>query len=123
MSWSAPELINDDQATTDGFSQANDFLNGGNNQLTGRTQFMPEIAVDQSTGTVVLSWRDARNDAADARVATYITDSIDGGQTLSPQTYANPAKTAVDAITGQTNVIGPASDNQASGNGQTRHRL
>ena len=52
------------------------------NQVTGRTQFQPEIAVDQVTGTVVLSWRDARDDAANARVATYITASIDGGQTF-----------------------------------------
>ena len=68
---------------------------------------------------MVLSWRDARDDAANARVATYITTSIDGGQTFSPQTYANPSKTAVDAITGQTNIIGPASDDEASANGQS----
>ena len=60
-----------------------------------------------------------RDDAANARVATYITTSIDGGTTFGPQTYANPAKTAVDAITGQTNVIGPASDNQSAANAQT----
>ena len=84
---------------------------------------MPEIAVDQSTGTVVISWRRAASDAANARVATYITTSIDGGQTFSPQTYANPSKTAVDAITGQTNVIGPAADNEASANRPDRHRL
>ena len=106
-SWSSPELVNDDQAVTDGKSQANDDISTGNNQVTGRTQFQPEIAVDQSTGTLVLSWRDARDDAANARVATYITTSIDGGQTFSQQTYANPSKTAVDAITGQTNIIGP----------------
>ena len=47
--------------------------------------------MDQATGTVVLDWRDARDDAANARVATYIATSIDGGLTLSPQTYANPA--------------------------------
>jgi len=118
QTWSSPELVNNDQATSDGYSQSNDNLNGGNNQITGRTQFQPEIAVDQSTGTVVLSWRDARDDAANARVATYITTSIDGGNTFGPQTYANPAKTSIDAITGQTNIIGPASDNQAGGNGQ-----
>ena len=115
--WSSPELVNNDQSITDGFSQSNDTLTG-NNMVTGRTQFGPQIAVDQSTGTVVLSWRDARNDAANARVATFITTSIDGGNTFGPQTYANPAKTSVDAITGQTNIIGPASDNQAGGNGQ-----
>ena len=85
---------------------------------SGRTQFQPEIAVDQATGTLVLSWRDARDDAANARVATYITTSIDGGQTFSPETYANPQNTATDAITGQTDVLGPMADNQSAGNPQ-----
>ena len=86
---------------------------------SGRTQFQPEIAVDQATGTLVVSWRDARNDAANARVATYITTSIDGGNSFSPQTYANPSQTATDAITGQTDVIGPEADNQSAGDPQT----
>ncbi len=51
------------------------------------------------------------------------TTSIDGGQTFGPQSYANPAKTAVDAITGATNVIGPASDDQAAVNAQTDARF
>ena len=68
---------------------------------------MPEVAVDPATGTVVVSWRDASDDAANARVATYITTSIDGGLTFGPATYANPQKTAVDSITGQTNILGP----------------
>ena len=62
------------------------------NQVTGRTQFQPEIAVDQVTGTVVLSWRDARDDAANARVATYITTSIDGGQTFSAPDLRQPGQ-------------------------------
>ena len=62
--------------------------------FTGRVQFQPEIAVDPVTGTVVLSWRDGRDDAARSRVATYLTTSIDGGQTFSAQTYANPSQTA-----------------------------
>lgn len=74
--------------------------------------------MDQSTGTVVLDWRDARDDAADARVATYITTSTDGGSTFSPQTFANPPDTAVDAITGQTEVLGPLPDNQSAGDPQ-----
>ena len=67
------------------------------------------------TGTLVLSWRDARDDAAQARVATYITTSIDGGNTFNVQTYANPQETAIDAITGQTVVLGPQADNDSSG--------
>ena len=30
--------------------------------FTGRVQFQPEIAVDPVTGTVVISWRDGRDD-------------------------------------------------------------
>ncbi len=119
QTWSSPELVNADQASTDGYSAANDSEADPNNELTGRTQFQPELAVDQSTGTLVISWRDARDDAGNARVATYITTSIDGGQTFGPATYANPPKTAVDAITGATNIIGPASDNESAGNPAT----
>ena len=122
QTWSSPVLVNDDQGITDGTSGANDSNTNPNADITGRSQYMPELAVDQSTGTLVISWRDARDDAADARVATYITTSIDGGQTFGPQTYANPTKTAVDAITGATNVIGPASDNESAVNAQTDAR-
>ncbi len=122
QTWSSPILVNDDQGITDGLSGANDSNTNPNADITGRSQYMPEIAVDQSTGTLVLSWRDARDDAANARVATYLTTSIDGGQTFGPQSYANPTKTAVDAITGATNVIGPASDDQAAPNAQTDAR-
>ena len=86
--------------------------------FTGRVQFQPEIAVDPVTGTVVLSWRDGRDDAARARVATYLTTSIDGGQTFSAQTYANPSYTAINAITGQTVVIGPAVGQRVGGQQQ-----
>ena len=115
-SWSTPLQVNDDQSVADGFSESNSTITGNPIEVTGRAQFQPQIAVDQVTGTVVLSWRDGRNDAARARVATYITASIDGGQTFNAQTYANPTQTAVDAITGQTVVIGPQADNNSSGN-------
>ncbi len=54
-------------------------------------------------------------------MATYITASIDGGTTFNAQTYANPPQTATDAITGQTDVMGPMSDNQSSGDSLTDH--
>ena len=121
QTWTAPVLVNQNQAADDGFSQTNYSVGpNGDDQFVGRTTFMPEIAVDQSTGTLVVAWRSAEADAANApECATYITTSIDGGQTFAPQTYANPSETAVDAITGDTNVIGPAPDNQSSGNAQT----
>ena len=116
QSWVPVGMVNDDAATSDGYSGSS--IDSESAYTSGRTQFQPEIAVDQSTGTLVISWRDARDDAANARVATYITTSIDGGQTFSAQTYANPQNTAVDAITGQTDVLGPESDNQSGGNPQ-----
>ena len=113
--WSSPEVVNDDASVADGGSASSeDPLS--NDIFTGRVQFQPEIAVDPVTGTVVLSWRDGRDDAARARVTTYITTSIDGGQTFSAQTYANPPYSGINAITGQTVVIGPQSDNESGGN-------
>ena len=115
--WSFPVQVNNDNSQTDGYTEANSAFTGNpNDEVTGRPQFQPEIAVDPTTGTVVLSWRDARDDAARARVATYITTSIDGGQTFSPQVYANPPDTAVNAITGATQVLGPEPDNESGGN-------
>jgi subtilisin-like proprotein convertase family protein len=107
--WSDPTQVNDDSADTDGFSTAND--QNFADEFDGESQYQPEIAVDPTTGTVVLSWRDARNDPADVLVATYIATSIDGGNTFSAQSYTNPQSTAVDAISGQTDVLGPESDN------------
>ncbi len=116
-SWIPDGVVNDDAADADGFSgSAAD--NPVAADTAGRTQFQPEIAVDQATGTLVVSWRDARDDAANARVATYLTTSIDGGNSFSAQTYANPAETAVDAITGQAVVLGPEADNESGGNPQ-----
>jgi hypothetical protein len=116
-SWSDPIRVNDDSI----FDQ----FTGGN-----RAQFQPEITVDPVTGTVVVMWYDARNDASNARFATYIATSTDGGQTWtindgtgiappvgpsdSPQTFVNPPKQAVDAITGKTVTLEPIPGNEAA---------
>ena len=113
--WSSPEEVNDDTSATDGMTASAENPQS-EDIFTGRVQFQPEIAVDPVTGTVVISWRDGRDDAARARVATYLTTSIDGGRTFSAQTYANPAYTGLDAITGQTVVLSPVVDNESSGN-------
>ena len=42
--------------------------------------------------------------------------SIDGGGTFGTSNYANPAKTATDAITGATLNPSPIPDNQSAGN-------
>jgi len=112
-SWQRPGAanpLNDDNPTVDGFSEGD------------RPQFQPALAVDQATGTVVVSYLDARNDAARARVATYVGASIDGGNTFGPQAFVNPADQALDAIKvagGEANaeiVRGPLPDNQSAGN-------
>ncbi len=100
--------VNDDVATSDGFSEAS--------SRSGRPQFQPALAVDQSTGTLVVSFYDARYDAARARPAMFIATSIDGGQTFGPEIYANPSQTATDAITGQTVILGPIPENESAGN-------
>ena len=116
--WSTPEVVNDDASVTDGESASAENFES-EDIFTGRVQFQPEIAVDPVTGTVVLSWRDGRDDAARARVATYITASIDGGQTFSAQTYANPSLTGLNGINDQSVVISPEMDNESGGNDNT----
>ena len=103
FSWSFPTKVNDD-SVADGYTEGS------------RVQLQPEVAVDQTTGTLVVSWLDARDDASNNRVATYVTYSVDGGQTFSKQVYANAPKTAVDAITGKTINLGPVPENQSAGN-------
>ncbi|MFO0880897.1 MAG: proprotein convertase P-domain-containing protein [Gemmataceae bacterium] len=111
-------FINDDFI----FGQNSDKLNS-----TGlRSQFTPAIAVDQVTGSVVVSWYDARYDANNWRVATMVSVSVDGGETFSRQdrqgnysadndqaSYLNESKTAIDAITGKTIVIEPIPSNMS----------
>jgi hypothetical protein len=84
-SWSAPTQVNDDNLN-DGFSAGN------------RPQFEPQVAVDQSTGTVVVSFLDERYDAAQKRPATFVATSINGGGSFAPETYLNTPVTAIDAI-------------------------
>ena len=107
--WSTPIEVNNDSSATDGITGSNE--TNLNDEITGNSQYQPEVAVDPTTGTVVLSWRDARNDPANTLVATYIATSIDGGNTFSAQVYANPENQAVDAITDQADVLGPQGDN------------
>ncbi len=101
--------VNDDQGSIDGFSGANS--NASQGQIVGRAQFLPQVAVDQATGTLVMSWRDGRDDSARTRSSVYVGASIDGGSTFSQQSYANPAQTAFDPITQKTIALNPAGDN------------
>ena len=126
--------VNDDSAVADGFSQqSND--PGGPVSATGRTKLNATVQVDQYTGAVVVSYLDARNDSANARVATYVAVSNDGGETFAPADLRQPVEPepldrrprqhpgpppepapVVDAITGKVVNTGPVPENQSSGN-------
>ena len=113
LSWSFPTRVNDDQGSTDGFSEADNVFGTA---LNGRPQFEPSVAVDQATGTLVMSWYDTRFDAAKARVTTFLTASIDGGTTFNDQIFANQPKQLIDAVTGEVLTSLPIPDNQSPGN-------
>ncbi len=118
-SWTVIDAkVNDDSALVDGFSESSEGIATGSNALSisGRPQFEPEIAVDPATGTLVLSWFDARYDASEGRVARYVTSSIDGGLSFSEQTFVNRPETAVDVATNELVILGPVPDNQSGGN-------
>ena len=135
--WGFNGIVNDDDGLTDGFSTggyaqpANVILASqvqgltvysGDLEADVRPKIEPQVAVDQYTGTVVVSYLDTRNDASAVRVATYIAASTDGGSTFAPESYANPVTNAAqlpveDAITGAPVVLGgPVPDNESSGN-------
>jgi len=120
-SWSFPVQVNTDSAAHDGHTESAAPFDAGvtAKHPAGRSQFEPAVAVDQSTGTVALSWLDARDDASRSRYATYLTTSIDGGRTFSPQAFANRPAVVKDAITGKGVVIGPMLDSQAGSNPNT----
>ncbi len=109
VTWSTPTQVNDD-APTDNFSEGD------------RTQYEPSVAVDPVTGTLAISFYDARNDPGIARVATYLATSVDGGSTFAPETYLNSPQQTLDAsqfngdptTSGSVAVtLGPIPDNQS----------
>src|SRR5205823_155886 len=75
VTWTSPVRLNNDSGTN--------------------SQFMPAIAIDQSTGDVALSWHDARNDVGNGAYGDtdglpnddamlYGTYTLDGGATFAP---------------------------------------
>ncbi|MEM8963296.1 MAG: sialidase family protein [Acidobacteriota bacterium] len=68
--WSAPIVVNDDG-------------------LTNRVQFHPFLVVDQSNGTPVVAWHDARNDAGNDATDIYLSRSLDCGLTWEANTQVS----------------------------------
>lgn len=68
--WSAPVKVNDDG-------------------LANRTQFHPFLQVDQSNGSVVVVWHDARNDANNRKVDYYAARSINCGVSFEANVKAS----------------------------------
>ena len=54
-----------------------------NDDNTNRSQFLPRIAIDQTTGTVAVTWEDARNDPNNLNGQVFGAISTDGGQRFS----------------------------------------
>lgn len=64
VTWSRPVRVNDDAGTN--------------------SQFLPHISLDQSSGTVAVTWYDARDSAHNDAVRYYGAFSTDGGATFAP---------------------------------------
>ena len=90
--WSAPVRVNDDAGTN--------------------SQFLPRIALDQTTGNIAVSWYDARNDTGSGPGSTdgtanddaqfFSTVSTDGGLTFLPnvKVSAGVSSALVSAVSG-----------------------
>jgi len=105
--WNNPIQVNDDSVVSGGvLNQVDNFSEGT------RPQFMPTVAVDQTTGTVGVMYYDGRWDPSLTRVGNSFSTSIDGGQTFSTSTFLNTPKTAIDMITEQTITLEPVPGNQ-----------
>jgi hypothetical protein len=68
--WSAPVRVNDDVGTT--------------------SQFLPAIAVDQSTGNVAVTWYDARHSVNNTTARYYASVSTDGGASFQTNVPVSP---------------------------------
>lgn len=82
-----------------------------NDDTTSNSQFFPKVAVDQSTGTVGLSWYDCRLDQGgntgsdtdgvpNTDVDVFATVSRDGGKTFEPNIRVTAASSNATRVTG-----------------------
>jgi len=66
----------------------------------GKSQFLPRIALDQTTGNIAVSFYDCRNSVSNNTVELWATASTDGGQTFLPnfKVSAGSSSSLVTAI-------------------------
>jgi hypothetical protein len=55
-----------------------------NDDNSDNSQFLPAMAVDQTTGNLAVVWHDARNSSGNTAVQIYGTVSLDGGVSVRP---------------------------------------
>ena len=79
-SWSMPTRVNDDPAGV------------------RKDQFNQWLSVDPVTGSVDLSWNDARNDPADTKTDIYFSQSTGGGLSFAPNIKVTTAVSDESAI-------------------------
>jgi len=83
QTWSRPIEVSDDNLPADV------------DPLRGKTELMPAIAVDNTTGDVAVTWLDARNsDPFDQTTQVFGSVSNDGGLTWSPNFLISQGKAA-----------------------------
>jgi hypothetical protein len=78
-----------------------------NDNTTSTSTLLPALAVDPVTGNLGVSWYDARNDPTrNTAVETYLTASLDGGQTFLPNVRVAAASSTTATNNNDTNDFG-----------------
>jgi hypothetical protein len=76
-----------------------------NDDTSGNSQFLPMIAVDQTTGNVAVAWYDSRNaGSADKTTQIFASISTDGGQTWLPNKQVSVGSSDVTASGVSSNI-------------------
>ena len=78
--WSAPVHVNDDTP--------------GN----GKSQFLPRIALDQTTGNLAVSFYDCRNSSLNNMAEYWASVSLDGGLTFSPNVKVSAGLSSANVV-------------------------
>src|SRR5262249_23527135 len=70
-----------------------------NDDVTTTSQFLPYFAVDQTTGNLIVTWYDDRNDPVDnTHVQYWGAVSTDGGATFSPNFQISAGTSISDTV-------------------------